>query len=247
MSRFFNLLFAVASVSIACHSQQGQQTHPEPSLQETFDWMTNTLKPAEGNVSVIHRPYQRPYPKDWVEERIDPYHSEVIAKFFHDGCRVEFDVEVTDNDMGLLLGKHFVMHDVDTFDLKDIDPKSVHVLDSCAPLDTPQGSTTPYNCEDTQGKFVIVQPSNAKATIHEESSGASWKSEYRPKDGGKVTDELCNAQPDNGAYCDQPERKNKPSDLTSIQLGFSTPEYAKRFAKAFRNAVELCGGKPSAF
>jgi hypothetical protein len=139
------------------------------------------------------------------------------------------------------------MHDLDTFDLKDIDPESVRVQDSCAPFDTPQGSTTQYNCEDTQGKFMIFQTSNAKAKIHEESSGASWKSGYHPKDGGKLIDALCKAQPDNGAYCDQPERKNKPSDLTSIQLGFSTPEYAKRFAKAFRHAVELCGGKPSAF
>jgi hypothetical protein len=30
-------------------------------------------------------------------------------------------------------------------------------------------------------------------------------------------------------------------------LGFSTPEYAKRFAKALRHAVNLCGGKPSSF
>jgi len=53
--------------------------------------------------------------------------------------------------------------------------------------------------------------------------------------------------PNNGAYCDEPERKMTPIDLTSIQLGFSTPEYAQRFAKAFKHAVTLCGGKPSTF
>jgi hypothetical protein len=39
----------------------------------------------------------------------------------------------------------------------------------------------------------------------------------------------------------------QPKDLTSATLGFATPEYAKKFAKALRHAVELCGGQASAF
>lgn len=53
----------------------------DPSLVETFDWMTNTLKPTEGNNAVIHRPFKRPYPKDWEDKGMDPYHSEVITNF----------------------------------------------------------------------------------------------------------------------------------------------------------------------
>jgi len=217
-------------------------------LNETFDWMANTLKPSEGNNRVVHRPTPHDqYPPDWIRRNLDPYHAETITRFTHEGCRVEFDVDVDDNDMGFLLGKHFAMHAVDTFDLKDIDPNSISIENSCEPFETSTGPSTVWNCEDKQGKFLTLKTVNAESKIHEESSAASWKSAYHPKDGGKLKDELCKAQPDNGAYCDEPERKQKPSDLTSIQLGFSTPDYAKRFARAFKHAVTLCGGKPSAF
>ena len=228
----------------------------EPSLVETFEWMANTLKPTEGNNVVIHRPYERPYAKDWVDEGIDPYHSEVITNFSHEDCRVKFEVDVTDNDPVLLFGKHLVEHDVDTFDLKDIDPKSVRIQNSCEPVNTPNGPTTPFNCENTQGKFVIFQTSDAKPRIHEESNNSSGKSLYGLNQVRKHAeynlDEMCEASISNEgarnpAYCDEPEHKGKPVDLTSSKLGFSTSEYATRFAKAFKHAVELCGGKQSAF
>jgi len=54
---------------------------------------------------------------------------------------------------------------------------------------------------------------------------------------------MANANGDSGneAYCDDTEQE--PKDLNSATLGFSTPEYAKRFAKALPHAVGLCGGK----
>jgi len=149
--------------------------------------------------------------------------------------------------MGFLLGKHFMMHAVDSFNLKDIDPNSISIENACEPFETSAGPSTGWNCEDKQGKFLIAKTVNSESKIHEESTGLSWKSGYTPEDGGKLVEQLCKKLPGNGAYCDEPERKNKPSDLTSIELGFSTPEYAKRFAKAFKHAVTLCGGKPSAF
>jgi hypothetical protein len=253
VKRFLLLLFlvvpAVGQVAEAPVKQN-------PSLVETFEWMANTLKPTEGNNVVIHRPNKRPYPKDWEDKGIDPYHSEVITNFSHEGCHVKFDVDVTDSDMGLLLGKYLVEHDVDTFDLKDIDPKSVRIRNSCEPFDTPNGPKTPFNCEDTQGKFVIFQTSDAKAKIHEDSSNSSGKSVYgwnQVRDHAKNNlDEMCEATTANGgarnpAYCDEPEHKGKPVELTSSTLGFSTPEYATRFAKAFKHAVELCGGKQPAY
>src|ERR1039458_3125056 len=119
-----------------------------PSLVDTFDWMANTLKPSEGNATFTHRPTPRPYVKDWVDKEIDPYHSESIAGFSHDGCRVTFDVEMVDNDMGFLLGKYFLYDSVDTFDLKDIDPQSVRIQNSCEPVATSSGPVEPLNCED---------------------------------------------------------------------------------------------------
>jgi hypothetical protein len=233
---------------------QAQETRP--SLIETFDWMTNTLKPSEGNATFTHRPTARPYVKDWVDKQIDPYHTEMIAAFSHDGCRVTFDVEMDDNDMGFLLGKYFLYHAVDTFDLRDIDPQSVRIKDSCEPVTTPSGPAEPWNCEDTQGKIVIFQATDAKPKIQEEGSGSSGKSNYgrwgvRTKMKYNL-DEMCkdanaNGDSGNGAYCDEPEKKQTPKELTSSTLGFTSPAYAKRFAKALQHAVELCGGKASAF
>jgi hypothetical protein len=154
------------------------QTTPSPSLTETFDWMTNTLKPPEGNTTFTHRPTPRPYVKDWVDKEIDPYHTETIAGFSHDGCRVTFDVEMVDNDMGFLLGKYFLYYAVETFDLKDIDPLSVHIQNSCEPVTTPRGPAEPWNCEDSQGKIVVFQTIDAKPKIHEEGRGSSGKSNY---------------------------------------------------------------------
>jgi hypothetical protein len=46
--------------------------------------------------------------------------------------------------------------------------------------------------------------------------------------------------PDKG--CVEKEASIEAGDLTVDNL-----EFAQRFARAFRHAVELCGGKPSAF
>jgi len=39
----------------------------------------------------------------------------------------------------------------------------------------------------------------------------------------------------------------KPYLTQRVFISFLGPEYAERFAKAFKNAVILCGGKPSTF
>jgi len=54
-----------------------------------------------------------------------------------------------------------------------------------------------------------------------------------------------NGDSGNGAYRDQPDTKQEGKDLTSTTLGFSTPEYAKRFAKALRHTVGWGFGNPS--
>ncbi len=40
---------------------------------------------------------------------------------------------------------------------------------------------------------------------------------------------------------------DKRDKTNSAYFVFNDPEYAKRFANAFRHAIELCGGKPSPF
>jgi hypothetical protein len=247
---------AVAIVTIVLAIPGWCQTTQGPSLTETFDWMANTLKASEGNTALTHRPTPRPYVKEWIDKQIDPYHTERITGFSHDGCRVTFDVEMIDNDMGFLLGKYFLYHAVDTFDLKDIDPQSVRIQNSCEPVTTSSGPVEPWNCEDAQGKVVAFQTTDAKPKIHEEGSGSSGKSNYGHwgvRTHMKLNlDEMCkeannHGDAGNGAYCDEPEKKQTPKDLTSSTLGFTSPAYAKRFVKALQNATELCGGKASSF
>jgi hypothetical protein len=232
------------------------QTAPTPSLAETFDWMANTLKPSERNNSFTHYPTPHKYVQKWIDEEINPFHRETIENFSHDGCRVTFEVEMVDNDMGFLLGKVFLFYTIDTFDLRDIDPHSVRIQDSCKPVETGSGPVEPWNCADTQGRIVVFQTVDAKAKIHEESHGSSSKSDHgywQVNHHEKLNlDYMCkeanaNGDSGNGAYCDQPDKKQAAKDLTSLTLGFSTAEYTARFEKALRHSVELCGGKASAF
>jgi hypothetical protein len=216
------------------------------SLNETLVWMENTLRPSEGNNVVIHRPYPH-RPSDWIRDNLDPYHAQTITNFIHAGCRVELDVDIADNDM--ITGKHFTEHDTASFDLGDIDLNSIRTKNTCKPFQTPTGPTTPLNCADEQGKFIIFHTANATPKVHEELMGASWKSGYHSKDGvhEELTGDFCKSMPNNGNYCDEPQRRIGSVDVTFSQLGFSTRAYARRFAKAFRHAVTLCGGKSSTF
>ena len=233
------------------HSSHSQAQATSPSLTDTLDWIANTLKPSEKNNVVTHRPEKRPYPRDWDEKGIDPYHTEEVKAFSHDACRITLQVETVDNDMGFSLGRQLLSHYSDTFDLKDIDPKSVRIQDSCEPVEGVTGPTRPQNCEDTQGEFVLVQTADAKPKIHEESVSTTgysaygwWKTQEKEKNN---LQEMCKLFPGNITYCEGAQQKSEPKDITSVSVGFSTPDYATRFAKAFRHAVELCGGKPSAF
>ena len=204
-----------------------------PSLTETFDWMSNTLKMGEDNNVLFHRPFE----PDLVRDGTNPYYKEVISDFSHQGCHVKFEVYVTGCDL-LILGVCDVERQVDAFDLKDIDPESVGVRDSCETFNTPIGPTSSFNCEDTQGKYVRFRTTDAKPKIHEESGGRYHKSTYGQ------THDPCKLP---SFYCDESWSEKKPRDFTSRELAFSTPEYAARFAKALKHVVELCGGKQSAF
>lgn len=230
-----------------CLSAGAQQ----PSLQETFDWIANTLQPSEGNNWYIHHPFKQPYPKQWVTEEINPFHKEAITAFSHEGCRVKFVVESIDNDMPFLLGKQVSVTSTDTFDLKDIDPTTIRVIDSCAPIDTNDGQMEPYHCEDTAGLQMEFKTRNSQPAIHREevSSGykskhGRWQDEHHDKDRLAA---LCKDMPENKAYCDYDSVKEPPKDVASSGLVFHSAAYTKRFIEAFRHAVELCGGKTSAF
>ena len=180
----------------------------------------------------------------------DPYNEETITKFSHEGCKVEFDVDVVNVDE-ILVGKEFHFPEVDTFDLKDIDPTSVRIVGSCASDDAPAPCLF-GDGGDMQGKQIAFRTSNAKARIHVEGSSSTRTSLYgrthqeKGETWEKSAERICKAEPNNTSYCNG-DYKGKPTDETSGTFWFSTPEYAKRFARAFQHAVTLCGGKASSF
>lgn len=228
-----------------------------PSLQETFDWMSSTLQPSEGNNSVTHRPFERPYTQGWKKKNIDPYYTETISKFDRRACQVELDVDHVENDMWPEIGRVFSVNFKYTFNLKNLDPESIHIKDSCMPIQTADGPDEPWNCQDQQGKFIELKTANAKAEIHKEATTSAYKSkyglqEYKWEPKAVTWDGMCahverKGYAEEGTYCDFRKKKDEPKDVTSLEIGFSTTQYANRFAKAFRHAVELCGGKPSTF
>lgn len=237
------------SLCAPCFAQAKPQAEPQPTLQETFDWMTSTLRPSEGNNWYIHRPYSQPYPKQWIEEDINPFHQEIIKEISHDKCRMRVVVDVIDNDMGTLLGLQLYETETDTFELKDIDPSTIKVTNSCEPIETATGKTAPFNCDDEAGLQMEFGTRNAQPSIHREGVNSSYQSQHGIKKPVNGIDQLCKADP-KYPYCPSAMKSNakdEPTNVTSDTPVFHTPAYTKRFIKAFRHAVELCGGKPSTF
>ncbi len=224
----------LAISAILCGSVLAQSF---PSLQETLSWIANTLRPQEGNaVYTIKPPFESP---DNLKEQIDSYHREFISDFSHTGTKVSFTVIVTDNDMGLLLGLHLEETQVETFDLSNIDPTTIKaVANDC------------LYCKPDKVQ-VTFQTRNTRPVIHRESISSStytlyelWQEQHEYDKSRKA---LCDEMPNNEGYCKLRNKKQKPKDVTSTTYGFTTPEYASRFAKALRHAVVLSSGKPSSF
>lgn len=76
----------------------------------------------------------------------------------------------------------------------------------------------------------------------------SYKDDTVEKDTGVMTLVATNDKKIIVEKTETEKKDNKPPYLTEREfISFIGPEYAERFAKAFRNAVTLCGGKKSAF
>lgn len=199
--------------------------------------MANTLKPQEGNAVYTIKPPSESQANR--EKHIDTYHREFISEFSYTGTKVTFKVIVIDNDMAFLAGLHLEETQVETFDLSDIDPTTIKTI-ACDGI----------YCKPDKLQ-VSFQTRNARPVIHRESSSFStytlyefWQEQHEYDISRKA---LCKQMPDNEGYCEVRNKNQKPEDVTSITYGFSSPEYAARFAKALRHAVTLSGGKPSAF
>jgi hypothetical protein len=113
------------------------------------------------------------------------------------------------------------------FNLKDIDSTSIKLTDRshlgdfpCTDYDDKERQSLNLNCDHTELSFSTRTGAGLIAE--------DWINVY-PKLSGK-------------------DHENRHSDKSSSSyFEFDDPAYARRFAKAFGHAVELCGGRPSPF
>jgi hypothetical protein len=114
-----------------------------------------------------------------------------------------------------------------TFHLKDIDPSSIKV--------TAYSHLGGLPCETKPGEepdIMAVNCDHADMTFSTRSGGGLIDEEFKT------------------VYPDLPGADHEHQDFyksSRAYFHFDDPDYAKRFAKAFAHAIELCGGRPLPF
>lgn len=142
--------------------------------------------------------------------------------FTHDGCKVTIHFET--EPRGVRKDMHGT--NLETFNLCDIDPQSIKVstFDSHADVfdcsDPEEVQLHRLNCDQAE---VTFSTHNTASAIDEESV--------------TIFEQL-----EGASHLLKGKRKTSSAFFTVNDV-----EYANRFAKALQHAVELCGGKPSAF
>lgn len=202
----------------ACNRQAG------PSLSETLAWMDNTYNPRGGLASA--RGHGR---TGWYSDENSttqaPLSEDLIVgsteTFTHDGC--QFSLHVQDDPVAIASRESY-RSSLYTFNLRDIDPHSIKVSKyshigglPCAGYDSEQRKRMYMNCDHAE---IVFSTHNEAALIDNTTSTKLQGSDHESK--GK-------------------------SRETRAFFEVDDVEYADRFAKAFRHAVELCGGKSSPF
>jgi hypothetical protein len=124
------------------------------------------------------------------------------------------------------------------FNLKDIDPDSIKVVKVFSiEIVASRGDKTDPRLPEPDRSIVMFSASNLVKAIHQRDF---------------VDEEATKNLPDNGAgeigFLLEPGTSMRlAKDESAGLLLIQSNEWATRFASAFKHAVELCGGKPSAF
>lgn len=191
-------------------------------LDETLEWMDNTYNPhVKENGSYGHgrSAWFAPGPGN-----VEFMSSGLSETFTYKGCEMTLkteDLPEAQKSQGLWSSCTI------RFNLKDIDPASFKLTDRshlggflCTDYSDDERQSLKLNCDHTELSFSTR---TGAGTIAED-----WINVY-PKLSGK-------------------DHENRHSDKSSSSyFEFDDPAYARRFAKAFARAIELCGGRPSAF
>jgi hypothetical protein len=212
-------LLAAALLASACSVHKSE-------LEETLEWMDNTYN-AHDNVSGAYghgRTAWYTSSKGSNNERTEAVVEGLTESFTYTGCDLFLRTE--DNPAASTAAE--IVHSAKfNFNLRDIDPASEkvrvgsHLGDfNCGDYTEDQKSAMGINCDHAELDF---KTRNEAGLIAED-----WRSVFVKLTGADHISE-------------------KRDNTNSAYFVFDDPEYATRFAKAFAHAIQLCGGKPSAF
>jgi hypothetical protein len=195
------------------------RSKPFPAA-EPLEWMNQTYNPHDDG------PNFGKGRGHWVESYPDRQQngSEIIKKrrevaewFSYAGCRITLHFQ---NDPGDMRYKY-----VATFQLSDIDPASIKLVSG-----------------DSQ--WYGESCNNPSVAFRGKSCDEGWITFATRNEAPLIEEDVENLDLNESGQPIFPEHKTKEYKAEFVATDL---EYAERFEKAFRNAVELCGGKPSAF
>ncbi len=218
------LLFSLVLVAVGVSAQTNQSG---PSLRETEEWMSRTVNSATFAPSISHGLYMEGLFGDGSFEHTSISFGADMQQLERNGtgcyCKITAIIESSSPPNSVF--DDFTAVDVYRFHLKDIDPASITAAKEDMTLARVWVAGTV--------QFVTADD---KPAIHFQTT--QWKvADYH------------HTSKDNFDFCIGPDKSCEKKDElhTGVQIGVDSLEFAQRFAKAFRHAVELCGGKPSIF
>lgn len=191
----------------------------DSQLSETLAWMDNTYNPHK-DAEVNGHGHTAWYAPNQSGNDVEVSGS--TETFTHDGCQM--DLHIQDDHIA---GREVYISISYTFNLRDIDPKTIKMSTfshiggwRCENYDAEQRRLMNLDCDHAEITFSTHE---GAPLINEK-----WDTVYVNLQGS--------------------DHENKSSNKgTRGYFEINDLAYARRFAKAFRHAVKLCGGKPEPF
>jgi hypothetical protein len=215
----------VRSIAVALIAFSLSACRRSRELSETLTWMHNTYNPQSVTRAPGHGRMTTYEPASSNDRSTRPLFFGTNITFTYDGCNITLNVEA---DPAGTLSRHTMLHNsVVRFNLHEIDPQSITMLTTSS---------------DGKGDCETLKP-DEPAHLDNYCDGAMIK--FRTHgEAPLIVEQIHTIYPDlKGSDHDARSTVKE----TAAYLGVDDIAYGSRFAKAFRHAVELCGGTPETF
>lgn len=203
--------------AVACPAIQRRR-----DLKETLAWIDQTYNPHDGGDILGHgHGWERHYTPnpDRTETLAEEYQTTVVS---HGGCKVTIRSET----LAVGIWKEIPSEHNYSFDLHDIDPNSIAIKT----FDPYKAAT---NCQDAVDvKDSNLQCTDAEIVFFTRNGAPAIKDEYV-----RTFTKLKGADHEQRGTSKQQE----------MWLLVDDADYSQRLARAWKHAIELCGGKASKF